>query len=162
MAVPEDPPAGVEPGGFQDWAQDVSDTVQDHEARLLVGEAHSGGRELGIAVIETDVTSSGSAIQDVTGLVVTAEVGDAPIKIVAGIEWQSATAGGATALAFYEDTTSLRSWTQTLTVTERYVPHFEYRLAPTPGFHTYKVRIDPVTSGVVTLYAGSFIQVVEV
>lgn len=34
MTVPSDPPVAVTPVAFRTWAQDVSDTAQDHETRI--------------------------------------------------------------------------------------------------------------------------------
>lgn len=56
----------------------------------------------------------------------------------------------------------MRAFPQTLTTGEFYSQHFEYRLAPSPGSHTYKARVLPVNTGVIRVYAGSFIQVIEV
>lgn len=128
------------------------------------------GTELGYAEITSNFVTAGVAntIYPVTGLSITVTVGLRPVYITAyvpGIFVGTGTADVSTQI--WEDGTFVQTSTSTSSATaNKTVPgNAAVRRAPSPGAHTYDVRVKSNIAAVLTLSCGvgfpAFIYVVE-
>lgn len=82
MAVPSDPPVAVTPVAFRTWALDVSDTSQDHEARIDTLETAPGGGTIAVEDEGVEVLPAAARMNFAgAGVTVTNDGGEAKVTI---------------------------------------------------------------------------------
>lgn len=144
MTVPSDPPAAVSPGAFKTWAQDVSDTSQDHDTRLDALESGaypriSAGLLLGPRGEARTTLALGTTTQPRMATWMSIE-GDQPID---QIRWHVAVVGDASSVitaAIYKAATPGSSDYERLAKTAAIA-------ATSPGFKAAAISATTLTAG---------------
>lgn len=125
------------------------------------------GVELGYAEITSDFTRTGAGASDVTGLSVTAEVGERPIVVEFGCGGLSNTnAAGLSAAQIYEGATKLAQVLGGVGTSSTHGATRSVRLNPAAGSHTYKIVVGQLVLGNTVIDADvdnpAYIRVTEV